>query len=331
LKIHFLKNGGTNMKSIKKILIIFLAVLLMISIIGCSAANNEAKAPQKEMKTLNFGAMGSIEVIPIIIADEKGYFEKQGLDVNIQTFKSAKDRDAAFQSGNLDGIIGDAVAVTLYQNADFDVKITGATDGNFTLIASPDSGIKAINEINGKSVAISEKTCIEYTLDKVLEKNSLTPQDVQKSIIPAIPTRLEMLRTDKVDAALLPEPFSTLAIKDGGIILGSANDAGIYTSVTAFTQASISAKESEIKAFYKAYDEAVDYVNKTPIAEYEDIIIRTVGYPQDMKGKIELPTFRKNILPAEADIQSVIAWATNGRLLKKNLSPKDLMSNIGIN
>lgn len=318
------------MKLIKKTSTIFLAVLLMITMIGCSAANKEVDDSQNQTKTLNFGAIGSVEMIPIIIADEKGYFAKQGLDVNIQSFKSSKDRDAAFQSGNLDGIICDEVAVALYQNADFDVKITGATDGNFILIANPNSGIKTINEIKGKSIAISEKTCIEYTLDKVLEKNSLAPQDVQKTIVSAIPTRLEMLRTNKVDAALLPEPFSTLAIKDGGIVLGSANEAGIYTSVTAFTQESIDTKTAEIKAFFKAYNEAVDYVNSTPISKYEDVIIKTVGYPEDMKGKIELPKFRKNMLPAEADIQTVIDWATNIKLIKKDLNPKDLMSNIGI-
>jgi NitT/TauT family transport system substrate-binding protein len=279
---------------------------------------------------LNFGAIGSVEVIPIIIADEKGYFEKEGIDVNFQSFKSAKDRDAAFQSGNLDGIICDEVAITLYQNADFDVKITGLTDSNFMLIANPDSGIKSINNMEGKSVAISEKTCIEYTLDTLLEKNALDPNNVQKSMVPAIPTRLEMLRTNKVNAALLPEPFSTLAIKDGGILLGSANDAGIYTSVTAFTQKAISSKSTEIKAFFKAYNQAVDYVNNTSISEYEDIIIKTVGYPEDMKGKIELPKFRKNILPEEADIKAAIDWAAKNNLLKKELNPKDLVSNIGI-
>lgn len=319
------------MKLIKKISTIFLAVLLMISMIGCATTNKEVNDSQNQTKTLNFGAIGSVEMIPIIIADVNGYFAKQGLEVNIQSFKSSKDRDAALQSGNLDGIICDEVAVTLYQNADFDVKITGATDGNFTLIASPNSGIKTLNDIKGKSVAISEKTCIEYTLDKVLEKNALAPQDVQKTVVPAIPTRLEMLRANKVDAALLPEPFSTLAIKDGGIVLGSANEAGIYTSVTAFTQESIDTKASEIKAFFKAYNEAVDYINNTSISEYEDVIIKTVGYPEDMKGKIELPKFRKNVLPTEADIQSVIDWATSNKLIKKDLNPKDLMSNIGIN
>lgn len=319
------------MKRFNKVMLICLSVMLCVSLTACSSSNQRAETEtEKPAQTLNFGAIGSVEVIPIIIADEKGYFEKEGIDVNIQPFKSAKDRDAAFQSGNLDGIICDEVAICLYQNADFDVKITGATDGNFMLIANPDSGIRSINDINGRSVAISEKTCIEYTLDTLLEKNSLGTEDVQKSMVPAIPTRLEMLRTNKVDAALLPEPFSTLAIKDGGILIGSANDAGIYTSVTAFTEESTNSKGAEIKAFFKAYNQAVDYINNTPVSEYEDTIIKIVGYPVDMKGKIELPRFRKNILPKDTEIKSVIDWAVKNRLIKKDLDPKDLTSSIGI-
>jgi NitT/TauT family transport system substrate-binding protein len=319
------------MKTIRKISVICLAMVLAISFSACSSASQSpVDNTQKQSQVLNFGAMASVEMIPIIMADENGYFEKQGVKVNLQYFKNSKDRDAALQSGNLDGIISDEVAVALYQNASLDVKITGLTDGNFVLVASPDSGIKAIEDIKGKSVAISEKTVIEYTFDNIMGKNSLDPKVVQKSIIPAMPTRLEMLRTGKVDTALLPEPFATLAIKDGGIVLGSANEADMYTSITAFTQNSIDNKSNEIKAFFKAYNEAVDYVNNTPISKYEDVIIKTVGYPQDMKGQIILPEFRKNVLPSEDDIQSVIEWTKKNNLLNKELSPKDLVSNIGI-
>lgn len=316
------------MKKLKRVLCILLVCLLTASMAACAPSGNGQES-SSENKTINFGAVGSVELIPVIVAQEKGYFKEQNVNVDIQSFKSSKDRDAAFQSGNLDGIVCDEVAICLYQNGGFDVKITGATDGNFMLIAGKDSGIQAVGDLKGKSVAISEKTCIEYTLDTLLVKNGMTAQDVQKSVVPAIPTRLEMLRTKNVDAALLPEPFSTLALKDGGILLGSANDDGIYTSVTAFTQKSIDEKAASIQAFYKAYNQAVDYINSTPVSEYEDIIISTVGYPADMKGKIELPKFSKNALPAESDVQAVIDWSTQNNLLTKSLTPKDVMSDIG--
>ena len=317
------------MKNIKRVSYILILCLLFVSLTACSATNSGTGSQADQDKTLRFGAIGSVEMIPVIIAQEKGYFKEQGVDVKIESFKSAKDRDAAFQSGNLDGIVCDEVAICLYQNAGFDVKITGATDGNFMLIAGAKSGITSVNDLKGKSVAISEKTCIEYTLDTILAKKGMTPADIQKSAVPAIPTRLEMLRTGNVDAALLPEPFSTLAVKDGGILLGSANEDGIYTSVTAFTQEAIDSKSAQIKAFYKAYNQAVDYINSTPISEYEATIISTVGYPEDMKGKIELPEFRKNSLPSQDDVQDVIIWAVKNNLLTKELQPKDVLNDIG--
>jgi NitT/TauT family transport system substrate-binding protein len=313
----------------RKIVPILIASLLIISLSACSSPK-ETVTNQVPKQVLNIGAVSSVDVIPIIIADEKGFFEKEGITVNFQPFKSSKDRDAAFQGGNLDGIICDQIAISLYQNADFDVKITGITDGDFNLIANPSSGINSINDIKGKSIAISEKTCIEYILDKMLVNNTMEPNDVQKTIVPPIPTRLEMLRNSKVDGALLPEPFSTLAIKDGGILIGSASKENLSPSVTAFTQQSIDAKADEIKSFYKAYNEAVEYINSTPISEYEDTIIKTVGYPEEMRGKINLPTFRKNKLPSEEEVQSVIDWATKNDLIKKTLVPKDLMNDIGV-
>lgn len=315
------------MIKLKKILSAVTASILMVSLSACSSTK-QTETTSKQ--TLNIGAIGSIDVVPIVIANEKGLFKKQGVEVNFQPFKSSKDRDAAFQGGNLDGIICDEVAVCLYQNADFDVKITGVTDGDFMLIANSKSGIKSISDIKGKSVAISEKTAIEYTLDQILEKNSIQPKDVKKSMVPAVPTRLEMLRNNKVDAALLPDPFATLAIKDGGILLGSASKLASYPSVTAFTQKSIDEKSNEIKAFYKAYNEAVDYINSTPISEYEAIVMSTVGYPDDMKGKIALPKFRKSTLPSEAEIKTAIEWTTKNGLINKSLSPKDLINDIGI-
>lgn len=319
------------MMKFKKMLTLFSASLLVVSMSACSATKEKTNTSNTKMQTLNIGAISSVDVVPIVIADVKGYFKKQGLEVKFQTFKSPSDRDAALQAGNLDGLICDEIGICLYQNGGLDVKITGVTDGNFILVAGADSGIKDIKSVKGKSVAISEKTSIEYTLDKILEKNSMKPTDVIKTIVPAIPTRFEMLRNKKVDLALLPEPFATLAIKEGGIAIESASKLGTYPSVTAFTQKSIDNKNSEIKAFYKAYNETVNYINSTPVSEYEDIVIKTVGYPQEMKGKINLPKFRQNILPTEDGLKAVIDWTTNKGLIKKVFNPKDLMNSIGVN
>ncbi|MTK12144.1 MAG: metal ABC transporter substrate-binding protein [Clostridiaceae bacterium] len=313
------------MLKFKKIISLISAAALIVTMTACSSTKEKVTK-----QTTTIGLMPSVDAVPFIVADEKGYFKNHGLDVKLQVFKSAKDRDAAFQSGVLDGVTADEVAVSLYQNSDFNVKITGVTDGDFMLVASKASGIKSIKDIKGKSAAISDKTVIEYTLDKILEKNSMKPEDIKKELVPAIPTRVEMLRNNKIDLALLPEPFSTLAIKDGGVLLANARNLGMSPGISAFTEKSIASKGKEIKELYKAYDEAVQYINDTPISQYEDIVIKAAGYPKDMKGKINLPKFRKNALPSEEELKLVIDWTKNKGLVKKDLSPKDLVNDIAI-
>jgi len=312
------------MIKIRKMIAVLCTAAIAMSLAACTAVTGNEEA----MNTLTVGLLPGTDAIPFIIAKEKGFFEKQGIEVKLEVFKSAKDRDAAFQSGALDGVATDEVAVTLYQNGGFDVKITGITDGDFILVAGKGSSIKSIDDLKGKKIAISEKTVIEYTLDKLLEMNSINPDEVDKVAIPAIPTRLEMLKNNQVDAALLPEPFSTFAIKEGAIMINSAYREGRYPNVFVFTQKSIDAKGKEISKFYKAYEEAVEYVNNTAIAEYEDIVIKTIGYPEEMRGKIELPEFRESVIPADSDLQLAIDWSVKKGLIKDNLKPSNMVSKI---
>lgn len=312
------------MRKIKRIGTILLIAFMVSSLTACGSTpgNQEVK------NTLKVGLTLGVDSIPFVIAQDRGFFAKQGVDVEFEVFKSAKDRDAAFQSGALDGALSDEIGVTLYQNGGFDVKITGITDGDFMLVAGKDSGIKSIEDLKGKKIAISEKTVIEYTLDKILEKNSIKSDEVNKVAISAIPTRLEMLKNNKVDGALLPEPFSTFALNDGAKLLSSAYTQGLYPNVSVFTQDAIAKKAKEIKGFYQAYAQAVEYVNKTPISEYEDLVIKTIGYPEDMKGEIELPTFRQSVIPSDADLQSAIDWSVDKGFVKDTLRPRDMKSEI---
>ncbi len=305
----------------RKMLAVVLALLLVLGLTACGTAAPSAK-------TLTLGALPSIDVIPFVIAEQQGYFKKYGLTFKLELFNSAKDRDAAFQSGSLDGFCCDEVAVCIYQNSGINLKITGMTDGEYALVVGKDSGITDLAGMKGRSVAISEKTLIEFVLDKILENDGLAPSDVVKTAVPAVPVRLEMLNAGQADAALLPEPFATFAENGGGKRLSSATAIGLYPSVIAFEKKVIGSRRADIAAMYKAYNDAVDYLNNTPIAKYEDLIIKTVGYPEEMRGKIVLPKFTKDMMPGEADLAAVVAWASAKGLCASTLAPKDLVEKV---
>lgn len=306
----------------KKLITTFMALAMVGTMAGCTKTQTEEV---KEIKKLSFGAMGSIDIVPIVIAKEKGYFEEEGLELDFQLFTAAKDRDAALQAGELDGVIADEIAISIYQNSGIDMKITGATNGAWTLVVGKDSGIENLEDLKGKKMAISENTMIDYLSDYIAEENGVNSSEIEKIAIPAMPARLEALRNKQVDAAILPAPFNDTAVADGGKGLADIDNADIMISAIGFLQDQIDNNEEAIKAFFTGYNKAVEYMKNTDIKEYEDIVIKTVGYSEDTKGNLILPELNTNYLPNSEKVQAVFDWSKNNGIIDKDLKAEDVI------
>ncbi|MBM6819289.1 ABC transporter substrate-binding protein [Clostridium saudiense] len=312
---------------LKKIIALAMTAVMTASMVACG---NKKEEVQTEKTKLTVGVMGSIDAVPLVIAEQNGYFEEEGVDLDLQIFKAANDRDAALQAGELDGVLCDETAISIYQNSDIDMKITGTTNGSWTLVAGKDSGITSLSDLKGKKVGISKNTMIEYLADDIALSNGLEVSDIEKVAIPAMPARLEALKNNQIDAAILPAPFNDTAVADGGVEITKIYNKDIMISVTAFLQEVIDKDANAIKGFYNAYNKAIEFINSNDISEYEDIIISTVGYSEDMRGNIVLPEFKTNYLPAEENVQNVLDWSKEKGLLTKDITAKDVMSDVGI-
>lgn len=86
--------------------------------------------------------MASIDYLPIAVAQAKGYFEKEGLTLNLQKFFSPNERDAALQSGALDGCVIDYTGAVIQSKGQKPLVLTSQFDGVFcTLIIGLPFGI----------------------------------------------------------------------------------------------------------------------------------------------------------------------------------------------
>jgi NitT/TauT family transport system substrate-binding protein len=175
----------------KKLILITLLFMMTLLAAGYKAGKNDTAEGDTQKTALRIGMMSSSDVIPYVLINKNGLADKYNLDLKLEVFTSAKDRDAALQAGELDGVLTDFIGVCMYQNAGLDVRITGITDGDYILMAGKNTGITDISQIKGKSIAISENTLIDYTLDYILSQNSMASTDVAKEVVPRIPDRLE--------------------------------------------------------------------------------------------------------------------------------------------
>ncbi len=307
----------------KKYLLLAISLICVFAVMVSGCGNKQAE--NKELQSVTVGVMPDIDSVPIIIAQEKGYFAEEGLKVNIQQFKSAMDRDAALQSGNLDGAISDLLAVAFAKSGGFDVKVTAYTDGDYKLIAGKNENVTSPKDLVGKDVAVSKNTIIEYVTDQISVSQSMKEDSINKVVIPQIPTRLEMLQNGKLAAATLPEPMGSIAVANGCKFVTDSEQLGINPGVMMFTAKCVDNKKAELQAFYRAYNKAVKYLNEQPQDEYMDLIIEKSGFPAIAKTALKLPKYREAGLPQEKDVVDCMKWMNSKGLIKQEFSYKDLV------
>jgi len=219
----------------KKISLIILVLVLVMT--GCNANQTEEKM------VLNIGLMPAVDTAPIFLAKDSGYFEENNLDVNIEIYTNAQDRQSALQANAIDGAMTDILAVATNVNGGFDLKATMLTDGMFVLVSNEG----AIDKTD-ISVGMMEVSVSNFLVDQWLGET----HTIEKVYVNAIPSRLEATVSGQLDMALLPEPIATVAELKGLEKLIFEPVDGFSPDVMAFTQTAIDNKSDALEAFVKA-------------------------------------------------------------------------------
>jgi len=299
-------------------------MLLPLMASGCGSSGNEpaAKQPPKEIV---IGLMPDTDSVPFIIAREKGFFEAEGVAVRLMPFKSAMDRDAALQSGNLDGAVSDLLAVAFAKTGGFDVAVTSMTDGCYRLVAGKEEPADNAKALAGREVAISRNTIIEYVTDQIAAREKMAPDSLKKVAIPQIPARLEMLQNGKLAAATLPEPMASIAVHNGCRLITGSDALGINPGVMVFTRKTVSDRKDDLRAMYRAYNRAVEYLRKTKREDYIDLVIEKSAFPAAAKEALQLPEYHKAALPTEKDVTDTMNWMKEKNLIPQGFTYQELV------
>ncbi|QBO35262.1 ABC transporter substrate-binding protein [Periweissella cryptocerci] len=334
------------MKKILGGVVVALAATLVLA--GCGNTNSkDTKSGDNKLQTVKLGVMPSTDNLPLLVAANEGLDKQNGVKIEIEPFKSAKDRDAAFQAGKVDGVISDVIALAIYEQGGMDVKVTSTTHDQFDLVADGGTsisdkngkmvdrigGVNSIKDLKGKSVIIAKNGGIEYATVKMLAAAGMKESDVKMLDVPPVPARLELLNSGKASAAVLPEPFITMGEADGQHVIDSTTKIGLNPFIIGFPAKTISAKKAAIQGFYKAYDQAVNQINNNrndpkQVAKYRAMLVKNVGFPAKLTNKIKIDKFPKASQISAKDIDDAFSWAKSKGLLKKNLKAKDVLSDV---
>lgn len=310
-------------KQLSRFALGFVVLSLAFFMFGCGAQKTSENPAQKsESKIVKIGVLPIEDNLPFYVADKDGIFAKEGVQVELVSFASALERDAALQAGQIDGQVADLLAVALLKKIGTDVKIAsiglGADprEGRFAILASPKSEIKDLAGLNGGTLGISENSIIDYVSDQMLLDKGVKLEDVKKMSIPKMPVRLDMLLSNQINAACLPDPLASLAEAKGARVLVDDTYKNISQTVLLFSTKSIEDNPEGIKAVVRAYGSAGQALTNSP-AQYRDLFLEKAQIPQDIKESYQTPTFSKLQLPTEEEVNSVMKW-----MVEQNLIPQ---------
>ena len=218
----------------------------------------------------------SIDFLPVYIAQEKGFFAQQGLEATVTVLRGGGGVIAALVSGDIDFGFSSTTEVALLKQRGVDTRFVMATTDNipFSLIARKDLGAKKVTDLKGRSISITGPGSLTHAmLLYVLVRNGLNPEkDVTIVPIGGGAEAIGALKTKKIDASMLFEPFVAMAVIEG--VATEVLDT--TTVVKAWPANSPIAKKSYIDAnadtvarLSKAMLQALDYVRANPAGARE--------------------------------------------------------------
>ncbi len=303
---------------------IFALVLIALLSLGCA---------QKSEEKIKFGILPIEDALPIVVAEKEGLFKKHGIDVEIVDFNSALERDSALMAKQIDGVITDPLAVILLKSKGYDVRIVslclGKTpqEGVFAILASPNSSINSVKDLNGKKIAISSNTIIEFVTDELLSKYNVSYEKIE---VKSIPMRLRMLLDGEVEVATLPEPLASYAVSKGAklIISDAMINESLTQTVIVFRGDFIEKNGDAVKRFMKAYAEAVELINSNP-QKYRDLFVKIARVPKDIADSYPMPKYPKPEKFPKEFYERYLNWALEKGLIEKEVPYESVIYDIG--
>ena len=276
-----------------------LSAATALALTGCSdggATQNAAAAGGKE--TLRVGAAPIVHFYTARIAEERGFFDEEGLNVELTDVTSATQQIALMESGSLDiGGSGPAELMTAAAQG-LPVKLLPFADLSSEdpakalrgIVVDPASGINDVSQLSGKTIAVSNLLSSPH-LDALGAIDALGG-DASSVTFVAIPSgqQRESLKSGEIQAAVMFDPSKSAAIASGAKVLANPEASGNLLAFSWFVNDDFMAKRpDDAAAFVRAMDRAAELIEGDP-SILRDMAVQQ-GLDPTVAEAMSLPTY----------------------------------------
>jgi NitT/TauT family transport system substrate-binding protein len=266
---------------------------------------------------------------PILVAQEKGFFENEGLNARIQPESSGKASLDAFMQGRADlGTTGDIPVMFAAMSGQAVVVVATIfeTEKDEGIVGRRDRGIASPADLEGKRIGVTLGTSGQFLLDAFLNRQKVRVSEV--TLVNLQPDQLSAaLLNGEVDAVASWEPIlGTLVTQQGGngaIFYGD----GVYDAVfnLAGSRGYVSSHPEIIKKVLRAAVRGAQFCKDVPDSA-SSIVARAMS--ADMGAlKAAWPSYRFDVILDQALILALedeSRWAIRNKLTARADMPNYL-------
>jgi len=264
-----------------KQLLYLIPIIIIILIGGYFLFFNEKESDLQKVKVAE--VTHSVFYAPQYVAHSLGYFEDEGLDVELILVPGADKVTAAVLSGDVNiGFCGTEATIYVYQQGEEDYLVTFAgltkRDGSF-LVSRKKYDNFNLKDVKGKAVIGGRKGGMpEMTFEWALRENSLDPvKDVNIDTSIAFAAMGGAFIGGTGDFVTLFEPNALKMEQEGyGYVVASIGELGGVVPYTAYNskKSYIEDNPKVIEGFTKAIQKGLDYVHNNDAKTVAEVIFK---------------------------------------------------------
>ncbi len=206
----------------------------------------------------------------LYLAQEKGLFEAEGVQVQLVEFGSLSDVRRAFEKGQIDGMA--ATLVEVLQARDISPRtpqVVLAVDySNGADVILAQKSISSVAELKGTRVGLELASLNVFLLGRALEKNGLTVKDLK--LVGSDQNSLEeMFNKGQLDAVVSYPPNSVRLKNHANTLFSSADIPGEVFDVLAMDAKLIQQRPEDVARIIRAFHAAIAYAEAHPDEAYQ--------------------------------------------------------------
>jgi len=258
-----------------------IALVFSFIVLPYSSSLNLVCAQVSGGETINLALTLWVPNFLAYVAQEKGYFEKNNVNVNLTLIQDYADAVRDYANGEADGMFIVYSDVIVQDSEGIDTKVVYNIDTSYDADAIIGS-VNNLTEVKGKKVGVEGiNTFSHLFMLKSLENVGLSEADVEFVNILGQNVQ-EALISNEIVAGHVYEPFVIEGVKKGFKILSTGADIpGVITNVLAFHSDIVKQRPLDVQNIIKSLIEAKEDYDNNSERDVEIMSLKS-GLSRDM-------------------------------------------------